>query len=148
MWQQGAAAGYTSIEATFLYAPKNTSCEESSVNMKMNIQWCQRSPCRTTRHERAGFFSFCYLNDKVWSYFEENRGRLIFTFWQIWTSQNHNFHNLQPILDCIIPKFKLKHQQLKAGKTKLGSWLVSLLFLWNPVEFDSQRKNVLVKQPI
>ena len=33
-------------------------------------------------------------------------GRLVFKFLQIWTSNSHNFHNWQPILDCNISKFK------------------------------------------
>ena len=34
------------------------------------------------------------------SYFEEKRERLVFSFSQISTSNNHNFLNLQLILDC------------------------------------------------
>ena len=48
---------------------------------------------------------------------------------------NHNFHNLQPILDCNMLKFKLKYQQFKNGKTKLVSELASLLFLNKRVSF-------------
>ena len=38
-------------------------------------------------------------------------------------------------MDCNIPKFKLKHQQFKNGKTKLVSELVFLLFLGKCVAF-------------
>ena len=53
--------------------------------------------------------------------FKEKVGRLVFTFSQILTSLSHNFHDLQPILDCSTPKVKLKYQQFKIDKTKLVS---------------------------
>ena len=62
-------------------------------------------------------------------------GGVVFIFSQIRTSHSHNFHNLPSILDCNIPKLKLKHQQLKNGKTKLVSELVSLLFSSKRVDF-------------
>ena len=59
---------------------------------------------------------------------------LVFTFSQISTSNSYNFSNLQPILNCNIPKFKLKHQHFKKDKMNLSSELVFLLFSNKRVE--------------
>ena len=57
------------------------------------------------------------LHEKL-SYFEEKGGRLVFTFSQIWTYNSYNFLNLQLILNCNIPKFKLKHRQFRKKEKK------------------------------
>ena len=50
-----------------------------------------------------------FFNWKNLSYFEEKGGRLVPTFSQIWTSNSHNFSNLQQILDYNINlKFKIQ----------------------------------------
>ena len=81
--------------------------ERRIISKHEDIHWSQRSPCQTTGPNHAGFLPFSYLDDKVWKYFEEKVGRLAFTFAQIRTSHSHNFHNLQPIFNCNIPKVKL-----------------------------------------
>ena len=38
---------------------------------KEDFNLSQRSPCKTTLSNHAGFLPFGYLDDKDWSYFEE-----------------------------------------------------------------------------
>ena len=64
------------------------------------------------------------------SYFEEKGGASGFHYFS-----SHNFFNLQLILDCNIPKFKLKHQQFKNSETKLVIELVFLLLSNKGVAF-------------
>ena len=75
MWQQGAAAAYTSNVS--LCSRKDDSSEESSANMKIFIG------LKDLHAKLQGLtmldFPFGYLDDKLWSYFEEEE-RLVFTF--------------------------------------------------------------------
>ena len=66
------------------------------------------------------------------------------------SAPGYNSLDLQPILDCNIPKFEVKHQQFKKGKIKIVSELVFLLFLNKCVAFfwDTQysQQNNKIKQ--
>ena len=50
-------------------------------------------------------------------HFSEKSGRLSSTGSEIGTFSSHCLANFQPILDCFIPKFKLKYDDLENIKT-------------------------------
>ena len=84
VWQQGALVAYTYKQHFFAVLQKR-HFERRIITKHEDIHWFQRSPCRTAGPHHTGFLSFGYLDDKVWSYFEEKVGRLVFKFSQIWT---------------------------------------------------------------
>ena len=69
------------------------------------------------------------------SYFQEKGEHLVFTFSQTSTLNSYKFFNLQPILDCNIAKFKLRHQKFKNGKIKLVSEFFFAIFKQTCVAF-------------
>ena len=72
-------------------------------------------------------------------HFSEKSGRLSSTGYEILDFGSHYSANFQLILDCLIPKFKLKYDNLESIKTDCvnrvvfnGHEIKQLNFFWTP----------------
>ena len=76
-------------------------------------------------------------------HFSEKSGRLSATGFEILALGSHFSENFQPILDCFVPKFKFKYDNLESIKIDRENTVVfnllqikqSKFFLGHPVEY-------------